>query len=70
MLESSVTSLFSEVYKLVPLCVAISATVATARRSFPELNIVRTYLRSAMSEARLDDLRGTFVGNTEAKTTV
>ena len=60
MLESRVTSSFPEVYKLILLFVAIPVTVTAARRSFAKLKFIRTYLRSAVREKRLDNLGNTF----------
>ena len=59
-LESRVSSSFPEVYKLILLFAAIPATDATSERSFSKLKLMRTYLRSAMNEERLDNLGGTF----------
>lgn len=45
--------------ELVTACVlfmTLPVTVATAERSFSKLKIIKTYLRSTMSQERLDDL--------------
>ena len=67
MLESRVSSSFPEVYKLVLLFVTIPVTVATAERSFSKLKLIKTYLRSAISQERLDNLAVLSIENTEAK---
>ena len=67
MLESRVSSSFPEVYKLILLFVTIPVTVATAERSFSKLKLIKTYLRSAISQERLDNLAVLSIENTEAK---
>ena len=62
MLDSRLSSSFPEVYKLILLFVTIPVTVATVKRSFSKLKLMRTYLRSAMSQEWFNNL-----GNTEAK---
>lgn len=56
MLESRVTSLFHMVYRLLVLFISIPATVVSAEQSFSKLKLIKTYLRSTMSQQRLDDL--------------
>ena len=67
MLESRVSSSFPEVYKLILLFVTIPVTVATAERSFSKLKLIKTYLRSAISQERRDNLAVISIENTEAK---
>ena len=66
MLESRVSSSFPQVYKLF-LFVTIPVTVATAERSFPKLKLINTYLRSTLSQQRLDDLAILSIEHVEAK---
>ena len=66
-LESRVSSSFPEAYKLLVLFVTIPVTVATAERSFSELKLIKTYLRSKISQERLDDLAILSIENAEAK---
>ena len=47
-------TMFSEVDVLLQLYLTIPATTATAERSFSALRRVRTYLRSTMTEKRLN----------------
>jgi hypothetical protein len=49
MLESRVSSSFSQVYKLLILFATIPVTVATAERSFSKLKLIKTYLRQCPS---------------------
>ena len=67
MLESRVSSSFPEAYKLLVLFVTIPVTVATAERSFSKLKLIKTYLRSKISQERLDNLAVLSIENAEAK---
>ena len=67
MLESRVSSSFPEAYKLVVLFVTIPVTVATAERSFSKMKLIRTYLRSKISQEGLDNLAILSIENAEAK---
>ena len=67
MLESRVSSSFPEGYKLLVLLVTIPVTAATAERSFSKLKLIKTYLRSKISQERLDDLAILYIENAEAK---
>ena len=66
-LESRVSSSFPEAYKLLVLFVTIPVTVATAERSFSKLKLINTYLRSKISQERLDNLAILSIENAEAK---
>ena len=48
--------IFSELDKLVRIYMTILVTTATAERSFSALRRIKTYLRSTMTEARLNNL--------------
>ena len=67
MLESRVSSSFSQVYKLLILFATIPVTVATAERSFSKLKLIKTYLRFQMSQERLAGLALLSIENKEAK---
>ena len=67
MLESRVSSSFPEAYKLLVLFVTIPVTVATAERSFSKLKLIKTYLRSKISQERFDNLAILSIENAEAK---
>jgi len=67
MLESRVSSSFPEAYKLLVLFVTLPVTVATAERSFSKLKLIKTYLRSKISQERLDNLAILSIENAEAK---
>jgi hypothetical protein len=66
-LESRVSSSFSQVYKLLILFATIPVTVATAERSFSKLKLIKTYLRSKISQERLSGLAILSIENKEAK---
>jgi len=52
----SVCSSFPQLLKLLILFLTIPVTVATAERSFSKLKIIKSYLRSSVSQERLDGL--------------
>ena len=56
MINFSVCSSFPQLLKLLILFLTIPVTVATAERSFSKLKIIKSYLRSSMSQERLDGL--------------
>ena len=66
-LETRVRSSFPEVYKLLILFVTIPVTVPTAERSFSKLRLTKAYLRSKISQERLDNLAILSIENSEAK---
>ena len=65
MLQSRISSSFPEMYKLLILFITLPVTVASAERS--KLKLIKTYLRSTMSQQRLDDLAILSIENKEAK---
>ena len=66
-LESCVSSSFSQIYKLLILFATIPVTVATAERSFSKPKLIKTYLRSQMSQERLAGLALLSIEYKEAK---
>ncbi len=48
--------MFSEVDKLLRLYLTVPVTTTTAEWSFPVLRRIKTYLRSTMSESRLNNI--------------
>ena len=56
MINFSVCSSFPQLLKLLILFLIIPVTVTTAERSFSKLKIIKSYLRSSMSQERLDGL--------------
>ena len=48
--------MFSEIVRLLRLYLTIPATTATAERSFSSLRRIKTYLRSTMTEQRLNNI--------------
>ena len=48
--------MFSEVHKLLKIFYTIPVTTSTAERSFSALRRLKTYLRSTMSQPRLNNL--------------
>ena len=66
-LQSLISSSFPEMYKLLTLFVTLPVTVASAERSFSKLKLIKTYLRSSMSQERLCDLAILSIKNKEAK---
>lgn len=67
MLQSRISSSFPEMYKLLTLFITLPVTVASAERSFSKLKLIKTYIRSTMSQERLDDLAILSIENKEAK---
>ena len=55
-LEVGVKSLMSEVCKVMELILVLPATNSKSERSFSKMRIVKNYLRSTMSQARLNHL--------------
>lgn len=55
-LPESQQTLISEVITLIKLIVVMPATNSTSERSFSALRRIKTYLRSTMSQARLNNL--------------
>ena len=55
-LEPGVKALLPEVCKVMELVLVLPATNATSERSFSKLRLVKTYLRSTMSQGRLNHL--------------
>ena len=49
-------SIYSEIVILVELILVMPATNATSERSFSALRRIKTYLRTTMSQQRLNDL--------------
>ena len=47
---------FHELYRLCKIAVTIPVTSASAERSFSSLNLIKSYLRNAMSDERLSNL--------------
>ena len=56
MLQSCLSSSFQETYNLLILFITLPVTVASAERSFSKLKMIKTYLRSTMSQERHDYL--------------
>ena len=67
MLQSRISSSFPEMYKLLTLFITLPVTVASAERSFSKLKLIKTYIRSTMSQERLHDLAILSIENKEAK---
>ena len=66
MLQSCLSSSFPEMYNLLILFITLPVTVASAERSFSKLKLIKTYLRSTMSQERLDYLAILSIENKEA----
>ena len=49
-------STYSKLLSAVVLFITLPVTVATAERSFSKLKLIKTYLRSTISQDRLDSL--------------
>lgn len=60
-------SSFPQLHKLLLLFLTIPVTVASAERSFSKLKLIKTYLRSKMSQSRLSHLATLSIENDEAK---
>ena len=58
---------FPQFCKLLVLFLTIPVTVASAERSFSKLKLIKTYLRSKMSQSRLSNLSILSIENDEAK---
>ena len=54
-LEPCSKNLLSEVGKIIELILVLPATNATSERSFSKLKLLKTYLRSTMSQASLNN---------------
>lgn len=55
-LDPSTVSLFNEVAKLIRLALSLPVSVAGSERSFSKLRMLKTWLRSSMSQSRLTHL--------------
>ena len=60
-------SSFLQFYKILILSLTIPVTVASAERSFSKLELIKTYLRSKMSQNRLTNLAILSIENSQAK---
>ena len=65
--DSRVSSSFPQFHKLLILFLMVPVTVAAAERSFSKLKLIKTYLRSLMSQTRLSNLAIISIENEEAK---
>ena len=65
--NSRVSSSFPQFHKLLILFLTIPVTVAAAERSFSKLKLIKTYLRSSMSQTSLSNLAIISIENEEAK---
>ena len=53
---SSLRKIISEVVKILELILVLPATNATSERTFSKLRLIKTYLRSTMTQGRLNHL--------------
>ena len=67
MLQSPISSSFPEMCKLLTLLITLPVTFASAERSFSQLKLIKTYLRSMMSQDGQDDIAILSIENKEAK---
>ena len=54
--NTSLATTYQEVCTAYMMYMTVSATVATAERSFPKLKLIKNFLRSSMSQERLSGL--------------
>ena len=60
-------ALFQNVYVAMRILLTLPITVASAERSFSKCKLIKTYLRSAMSQDRLVGLATIFIERTIAE---
>ncbi|KAI4829740.1 hypothetical protein KUCAC02_001413 [Chaenocephalus aceratus] len=65
--HSSMAATFREVSTALLLYLTIPVTVATAERSFSNLKLIKTYLRSNMGQERLSGLATLSIENSRAR---
>lgn len=65
--DYKLVSSFPQFHKLLILFLSIPVTAASAERSFSKLKLIKTYLRSTMSQTRLANLAIVSIENIEAK---
>ena len=63
--ERDLPLLYPQLVAALMLFIAIPVTVASAERSFSKLKLIKTYLRSTMSQSRLKDLALISIENSE-----
>jgi len=56
LIKARIVSSFPQLFRLLILFLTIPVTVANAERSFSKLKLIKSYLRSSMSQDRLDGL--------------
>ena len=66
LLESDLQTLYPEVITSIVIFLTIPVTVASAERSFSKLKLIKTYLRSTMSQDRLQHFAILSIEHTEA----
>ena len=54
--EKDLTEIYSNLWTALRISITLPVTVATAERSFSKLKLIKTYLRSTMSQERLSGL--------------
>lgn len=65
--ERELSEIFLNVWTALRICLTLTVTVAEAEKSFSKLKLIKTYLRSTMSQERITGLTIISINHTAAE---